>query len=121
MFQESEKIKQESRIEDREDGFEVATETEAEVEVAKTTSTKATRYKELKNSFLPSNVKTKFENFVSTMIGKLKPENFTFKNLPNFGKLAMVEAIGILPTVPFKELVKGSTRQIGTYQRLFKS
>ena len=121
LFQESEKIKQESRIEDREDGFEVATETEAEVEVAKTTSTKATRYKELKNSFLPSNVKTKFENFVSTMIGKLKPENFTFKNLPNFGKLAMVEAIGILPTVPFKELVKGSTRQIGTYQRLLKA
>ena len=121
LFQESEKTKQESRIEDREDGFEVATETEAEVEVAKTTSTKATRYKELKNSFLPSNVKTKFENFVSTMIGKLKPENFTFKNLPNFGKLAMVEAIGILPTVPFKELVKGSTRQIGTYQRLLKA
>ena len=121
LFQESEKTKQESRIEDREDGFEVATETEAEVEVAKTTSTKATRYKELKNSFLPSNVKTKFENFVSTMIGKLKPENFTFKNLPNFGKLAMVEAIGIVPTVPFKELVKGSTRQIGTYQRLLKA
>jgi len=123
LYEESEKIKQEKRKEDREDGFETlaAPEVEVEVEVAKTTSTKATRYKELKNSFLPSNVKTKFENFVSTIIGKLKPENFTFKNLPNFGKLAMVEAIGIVPTVPFKELVKGSTRQIGTYQRLLKA
>ena len=121
LYEESEKIKQEKRREDREDGFETLAAPEVEVEVAKTTSTKATRYKELKNSFLPSNVKTKFENFVSTMIGKLKPENFTFKNLPNFGKLAMVEAIGIVPTVPFKELVKGSTRQIGTYQRLLKA
>ena len=121
LYEESEKIKQEKRREDREDGFETLAAPEVEVEVAKTTSTKATRYKELKNSFLPNNVKTKFENFVSTMIGKLKPENFTFKNLPNFGKLAMVEAIGIVPTVPFKELVKGSTRQIGTYQRLLKA
>ena len=94
LFQESEKTKQESRIEDREDGFEVAAETEVEA-----TSTAPTQGRKLvKSQSLSKENQKALEKVVAE--SNLTEEQLTFKTLPNAAIEIFAKQIGI-PTKKF--------------------
>ena len=90
LYEESEKIKQEKRREDREDGFETLAAPEVEVEVAEKAPAK--KLKEVKETLSKEN-QTKLKNVVAKL--NLTEDQLTFKTLPNAAIEIFAKQIGI--------------------------
>ena len=90
LFQESEKTKKESRIEDREDGFEAEAAPEVETEAVEKTPAK--KLKEVKETLSEEN-KTALKDVVAKL--ELTEDQLTFKKLPNAAIEIFAKQIGI--------------------------
>ena len=88
LFQESEKTKSESRIEDREDGFEAAAETEVESAPAA-----PAQGRKLVRDILNNEGKQELKDAVANL--NLTEEQLNFKKLPNAAIEVFAKAIGI--------------------------